>query len=368
MFAKFKEKYPDVDMQLTEIPNTEFKSKVTAAITGGTTPDLMFVMSEDAPAVLASGAFEPLPEGLVNKDDFFDAIWSSSVYDGVAYGVPWYNYANFTYFRSDLMAAADLEVPKTWDETVEVAKKLKESGVEYPVALAVAWDQYTGYQLGVLSAANGGGLMNEDNSEWTIDTPENLAALEWWASLVDEGLASADGPAFLDTVAWSTNGTNAILWDSGPWFFSWFRDANGEGWTDEHMTIAENPTSPTGGTASTTGGGVWLVPSDAKNADGGWRFAQWMAEKEQQVEWYKIFSNMPALKAAWDDPVFAENPVSEAVKKSLETGYPRPPVATWPEVGDMLGKQMERVVREGVSPAEALAEAQKQAESIGTGR
>lgn len=368
MFEKFKSKYPDVDMALTEIPNTEFKSKVTAAITGGTTPDLMFVMSEDAPAILATGGFQPVPEGLVNQDDFFEAIWQSAVSDGVSYGVPWYNYANFTYYRSDLMAENGLEIPTTWDETVEVAQALKDAGVEYPVALAVAWDQYTGYQLGVLSAANGGSLMNADHTEWTIDTPENLEALEFWAGLINSGLSSADGPAFLDTVAWSTNGTNAILYDSGPWFFSWFRDANGEDWMKEHMEIAENPVSPAGTTASTTGGGVWLVPTDAKNADGGWKFAQWMSEKDQQIEWYKIFSNMPALKAAWEDPILADDPVTAAVAKSLENGYPRPPVSTWPEVGDMLGKQMERVVRDGVSPADALAEAQAQAEAIGTGR
>jgi multiple sugar transport system substrate-binding protein len=43
----------------------------------------------------------------------------------------------------------------------------------------------------------------------------------------------------------------------------------------------------------------------------------------------------------------------------------QPNVPTWSQVGEIIGKQMERVVRGGVSPKDALDTAQHQAEAIG---
>ena len=367
MFEKFKADNPDVDINMTQIPEAEFASKMTAAITAGTVPDLIYSFTETQSSLIATGGFDPVPDGLVDKDDFFEVIWDNSVYDDVAYGVPWYAYSDMVIYRTDLAEAAGAEAPKDWDGLRTFGEKLKDSGVEYPLALYAAYDSYTARQLLTFAAQNGGSFISDDLSEWTINSPENVEALEYWSGLIKDGLASPDGPAFLDTVSWSTTGKNAAIIDGGPWFVGWFDDANGEGWADEHLSLSTMPVGPDGDAATTVGGGSWFVPTDSENKDAAWKFARFMSEPESQVEWFKIFKNMPAVKSAWEDPALTDNRLLATVEAGLETGITLPKVSTWSQVGTVIGEQMEKVVRGGLSAQDALDAAQQQAESIGTG-
>ncbi|MCK2037441.1 extracellular solute-binding protein [Microbacterium sp. SSW1-49] len=367
MFEKFKADNPDVEINMTQIPEAEFASKMTAAITAGTVPDLIYSFTETQSSLIATGGFDPVPDGLVDKDDFFEVIWDNSVYDDVAYGVPWYAYSDMVIYRTDLAEAAGAEAPKDWDGLRTFGEKLKESGVEYPLALYAAYDSYTARQLLTFAAQNGGSFISDDLSEWTINSPENVEALEYWSGLIKDGLASPDGPAFLDTVSWSTTGKNAAIIDGGPWFVGWFDDANGEGWADEHLSLSTMPVGPEGDAATTVGGGSWFVPTDSENKDAAWKFARFMSEPASQVEWFQIFKNMPAVKSAWEDPALADDRLLATVEAGLETGITLPKVSTWSQVGTVIGEQMEKVVRGGLSAQDALDAAQQQAESIGMG-
>ena len=368
MIAEFKKANPDVDIKLTKVPSDQFASKMTAAITAGTVPDLLFAYTEDQPALLNTGGFDPVPDGLAKKDDFFPAIWNNSIVKDVQYGVPWYTYANMLIYRSDLAEKAGVTAaPKTWDEQKAFGEKLKAAGSEFPFALAVNYDKYSAGQLQVMAVQNGGAFLNADHTKWTLNDPKNVEALDYWAGLIKSGLSSPDGPQFLDTVPWSSQGKNAAIVDGGPWFKAWFNDANGADWAKDHLAFAQNPTGPDGGKGATTGGGSWLVPKDAKNKDASWKFVRWMSASAQQVKWYQIFGNMPALKAAWDDSAMKGDPMLETVRSALDNGVAQPNVPTWSQVGDVIGKQMERVVRGGVSAKDALDAAQQQAESIGLG-
>lgn len=367
MFEKFQVDNPDVDISMTEVPAEEFASKLTAAITAGTVPDLIYAFTETQSSLISTGGFDGVPDGLVDPDEFFEVIWDYSVYDDVAYGVPWYAYADMVIYRTDLAEAAGAETPTDWDGLRTFAEDLKASGVEYPIALYPAYDDYTARQLLAFAAQNGGGFIADDLSEWTINSPENVEALEYWSSFMADGLASPDGPQFLDTVSWTTTGKNAAIVDGGPWFVGWFDDANGEGWADEHLTLAPMPVGPDGDAATTVGGGSWMVPTDSENKDAAWKFARWMSEPEQQVQWYEIFKNMPAVKSAWQDPALAGDALLQTVEAGLKTGITLPKVSTWTQVGAVVGEQMEQVVRGGVSAQDALDAAQKQAESIGLG-
>ncbi|QTV79938.1 extracellular solute-binding protein [Microbacterium sp. NIBRBAC000506063] len=366
MFEKFKADNPDVEMRMTEVPAEEFQSKMTAAITAGTVPDLIYAFTESQSALIATGGFDPVPDGLVNETDFFESIWDNSVYDGVAYGVPWYAYATMTMYRTDLAEAAGATAPTDWASLRAFGEDLKASGVEFPLALYVAYDAYTARQFQSFAIQNGGALISDDLSEWTINSPENVEALEYWSGLIKDGLASPDGPAFLDTVPWTSTGKNAAVVDAGPWFAAWFDDANGTGWVDENLTFLEGAAGPGGQKATTVGGGSWFVPTDSSNKDAAWKFARFMSEPENQVEWYRIFKNMPAVSAAWDDPAL-EGRLLDTVRLGLESGVNLPKVSTWTQVGTVIGEQMERVVRGGISAQEALDAAQQQAESIGMG-
>lgn len=366
LWKQFEADNPNVKINLTQIPSSDFASKMTAAIAAGTVPDAVFITTEEQPGMLATGGFAPVPKDLVSQSDFFDAAWKTSVVNGTAYGVPWYTYAQTLQYRKDIADKAGLKAPTDWNSLKSFAQNLKAAGVKNPVALQVGYDIYTAQELNVFAHQNGSDLLSSDGKKWTINTPANVQALDFWASLIKDGLASADGPAFLDQVPYFTNGTNAAELN-GPWFPGWLNDANGAGWSGTHLAMAVPPAGPTGNISTTVGGGSLFVFKNAKNADAAWKLIRNMAQPSTQVDWYKIFGNLPANSKAWDDPSIAGAPNLDIIRKSIEAGTSVPNASTWGQVGKVVAGQMEQVARGKITAQAALQAAQSQADSIGTG-
>ena len=367
MFEEFQKANPDVKINMTQIPEDDFVSKMTAAISADTVPDLVYLFTEFQPTLLATGGFSPVPDGLVDEDEFFDTAWETSVVDDVQYGVPWYTYARPFQYRADLAEAAGATPPTDWKSLTDFLQKLQDSGVKHPLSTTVApFNAYTAMEFDLYAHQNGGGLIADDLSEWTINSPENVEALEFFGSLYEKGYTSPDEPAALDKVAYMTEGKIAGVY-VGPWFRGWLSDANGQDWLDSNMGVAEPIAGPDGTKAAMIGGGNWAVPTGAKNPTAAWKFVQFMSETEQQVKWYEIFGNLPAVESAWDEPAIADSEILAPIRDSLSVGVTIPRVSTWSEVGLILSQQIERVARGTATAQEALDAAQAEAESIGVG-
>lgn len=365
MFDGFVEENPDVEFSFTEVPEEEFLTKMTAAIAAGSVPDLIFGYSQTDASLIATEGFASVPEGLVDEDAFFESMWELSSVDDVAYGVPWYANANGSYYRSDLAEAAGAEIPETWDELVAFGEALKSQGAQVPIAISIDWGAYTAGLLNVWSHQNGGGFLSEDQTEWTINDPANVEAFEFLGTLMEEGLSSPDAPNYLDLIPSVSEGRTTGIYDIGTFLRGFLAEANGPEWFDEHMVFVPNPV-PEGGTAGAGfSGGTWFVPADAKNSTAAWKFVQYMSEPETQVEWFTTFGSLPAVKEAWDDPVFSDDEFLAVAKEGIENGIPTPNVATWPEVGAIIGAAAEKVARGTATAQDALDEAQKRAESVG---
>lgn len=365
LVAQFEDENPDVTVNVTAIPEGEFDTKLSAAIAAGNVPDVVYLVSQTQATMLATGAFAPVPNGLVDSSSFFSSMWDAAQYDGVAHAVPWYTYAQALYYRKDLAEAAGVEAPKTWADYATFSEAVQSEGATFGVGLSAEWNNYTAQQYNDFVRQAGGSLISDDLAEWTIDTPENLAALEEFTGLITDGYASPDGPTFLDTVSWFTTGEIAS-YINGPWFPGWLEDANGEGWIDEHLGLTLLPAGPAG-TTSALGGGSLAVLEDAANAEAAWKLVRWMAEPETQVTWYGMFGNLPAVQAAWDDPAIADDPWLEVIKEAIPLAGSVPGVPGWSEVASMLGQEMELAARGQATPAEVLASAQTKADAIGTG-
>ena len=363
--ADFQSANPDVKLEITQIPSEQFDSKLLTAIAAGTVPDLVRLYSQSQASIMATGALAPVPEGLVNPDDFFPGAQAVNVKAGVAYGVPMDAYATMFQYRKDLAEKAGLSAPKTWDEMKVFAKAMQDQGVTWGVALDVGYDIYNGQGLNEYIHQNGGSLINADGTAWTINTPENVAALEYWGSFFSEGLASPDGPQFLDTVPWFTSGEIASK-DIGPWFEQWLVDANGKEWVDTSLATAPMPAGPAG-SVSALGSGSLAVLQDAKNPDAAWKLIKYFSQPATQVAWYQYFGSLPALKAAWDDPAVSANPLLDAQREALLTAVDVPQVSTWNQVGTYLGQQTELVARGEATAQQVLDDVQAFAESAGMG-
>jgi multiple sugar transport system substrate-binding protein len=363
--ADFEANNPGVKVEVTQIPSDQFDAKLLTAIAAGTVPDIVRLYSQSQASLMATGAFAPVPEGVANPDDFFANAYSTNVKGGVAYGIPVDVYATMFQYRRDLAEKAGLGAPKTWDELKVFAKAMQAQGSKWGIGLDVGYDIYNAQGLNEYIHQNGGSFISDDGTKWTINSAENVKALEFWGSLFAEGLASPDGPKFLDTVPWFTSGEIASK-DIGPWFEQFAVDANGREWVDANLATAEMPAGPVG-TASALGSGSIAVLKDGKNQVAAWKLARHLTQPATQIAWYKLFGSLPSVKSAWDDPAIAGNKLLDAERKALETAVDIPQVPTWSQVGTYIGQQMERVARGQATAQQVLDDAQNFAVSVGTG-
>ena len=363
--ADFEKANPELDVQITQVPSDQFDSKMLTAIAAGTVPDLVRLYSQSQASLMATGAFAPVPDGLVNPDDFFPGAYGTNVKAGVAYGVPMDAYATTFQYRKDLAEKAGLSAPKTWDELKTFAKTLQAQGSKWGIGMDVGYDIYNAQGLNEYVHQNGGSFVNADQTQWTINSDANVAALEFWGSFFTEGLTTPDGPKFLDTVPWFTSGDIASK-DIGPWMEQFLVDANGREWVDTHLASAVMPAG-SAGSFSALGSGSLAVLKDGKNQTAAWKLVRYMAKPETQLAWYKVFGSLPATKAAWDDPAIAGNALLNAEREALQTAVDIPQVPTWNQVGTYLGQQMERVARGQATAKQVLDDAQAFAESVGMG-
>ncbi len=365
LLADFQRANPDLKIEVTSIPSDQFDSKLMTAIAAGTVPDLVRLYSQSITGMLATGGFAPVPEGLVKREDFFPSAFDIGVQDGVTLAVPFDAYATTFQYRKDLAEKAGLAAPKTWEEAKAFGKALQAQGAKWAFGMDVGYDLYNGQGLNEYIHQAGGSLLNADKTAWTINSDANVMALDYWGSIFKEGLASPDGPKFLDTVPWFTSGDIAAR-DTGPWFEGWLKDANGADWVKANLASALMPAGPAG-SFSALGSGNLAVLKDAKNPTAAWKLLRYLTKPETQLAWYGMFGALPSVQSAWSDPAIAGNPLLDAQREALQTAVPNPPVATWGQVGTYLGQQMERVARGQASAKEVLDDVQSFAESIGTG-
>lgn len=106
--------------------------KFFAAHAAGNAPDIIWCIMDEMGAALDLGALEPL-ENLFLKDwteeeiaDIDDTFFNFGVRDGKHYQITHSRNYMALYYRADLFKQKGLEVPKTWDEFVEVCKALTE--------------------------------------------------------------------------------------------------------------------------------------------------------------------------------------------------------------------------------------------------
>ncbi len=362
--APFEAENPDVTITVTPVPWDSAQNKYQTAVAGGTTPDIGMLGSDWMPTF--ANSLQATPEAIDTSGMFPFAVQGTE-FDGVNYGVPWYVETRLIFFRSDLMEAAGFEeFPTDWDGLKELAKAYQAGGAEYAIALPTGgWNGFLNTLPFVWS--NGAELMNDDQTEWTLDTPEIAGAVEYLDSFFQEGLADANPDTESGSVASRFVDGSVPMFLSGPWDVPGLISAGGADFADK-FSVARIPASPTGESTSFAAGSNLAVFTKAKNPDAAWKVIQWLTQPEVQVEWFTTVNGLPSQEAAWEDVALTSDEKVSVFGAQLQSVKTAPALTTWPQVSAAGDTQLEQVIKGGKDVAAALAELQSTAESLGTGR
>jgi multiple sugar transport system substrate-binding protein len=278
-------------------PQAEYDVALQAALTSGDPPDVFYVDSLRLPDLADAGALAPVPEGAVsNPDDIFPSLREAFTYDGTWYCPPKDFSTLGLIYDPDVLEAAGVAVPTTWEELAAAAEALT-TGDAAAIAAGTA---QAGLSMGVEYARwgafmfqNGAAITNEDNTAMTLDTPEAREALEFVAGLYQDGFAVK--PAAVDA-GWAGEafgqGKAAMVIEG-----NWLPPAMTADFPDRNVAVAELPSGPVGpGTFAFTV--CYGVAADAANPDASWALVEALTNEEGALAWTEAFTVMPARESA----------------------------------------------------------------------
>lgn len=202
--------FPDLDVKVN---SGAFEQQAfLTAVASGEPPDVVYIPRAELGTYAARGALTPLEDCLSEHDVdmgmYRDSAMSQVTYDGTVYGVPEFSsirmmLTNTDALRSAGMSADDVDA-SDWDQLATLSQQLmKESGSDLT---RIGFDPKLPEYLPLWSAANGGQLLSDDGLEATLNSPENVEALEFTSSLVEQQGGWGQFKAFRDT--WDFFGDN----------------------------------------------------------------------------------------------------------------------------------------------------------------
>lgn len=178
-FNKSQDKY-EIDAQLQ--PWSTIGETMVTKVTSGDGPDFVTTGADNGQGWSIDGTFQCVTDFYDDKDSGTDE-YIENVVDQITFnidgseekcGVPMGYAPTAVWYNTDMWKAAgltDADYPQTWDELLEVAKKLtKSDGSQYGIALPdLGWAPFL--------KGNGSGIYTTDGKV-SINTKENKAFLE----------------------------------------------------------------------------------------------------------------------------------------------------------------------------------------------
>lgn len=291
MEKKFLEEHPNITLNKVVKegdPGNEFYQ----AVASGTAPDLVNCSFTMMDSYITSGILEPLNQYTDEWDEwgnFTKEYVDMFTKDGKVYGVP--NQVApmlFGYNKALFEEAGIKEPPKTWDEAVEVAKKINDpdNQVAGYATLAAEWTEWF-FQYYVWQAGGDLTKENEDGTaELTFTDPAVIKAAEYYQKLKSEGVLQSDL-----TLKFSDLVTNFGLGKIGmmPFAGDWVSEAITKGIDPDDIRLCLPPAGPSGKQTTAIGGDCWVINAKADQAkkDAAWEYIKYYTGKDYRASYYE---------------------------------------------------------------------------------
>jgi len=271
--AKFKEKYPNIDVQIETIVG-DYMQKLQTELASNTAPDIFYLDSMPAPQLMSSGVLEPLDDYIkkynVDVNDFEPALLSAFQWEGKTYGLPKDFNTLALFYNKDMFKAAGInEPPKTWEELRNVAKKLTKDGVK---GLVLSSDLA---RFDAFINQNGGSVYKD--GKVTLNLPENAQALDFYVSLITKDKV-ADTPQNMGE-GWNGDAfaaKKAAMAIEGGWMIPFLKEKA----PDLNYGIAELPAGKQKSTMAFTV--AYVMNKNSKHKDEAFKLIEFLTGKEGQ--------------------------------------------------------------------------------------
>lgn len=323
----------------------------------------------------ASGWLDPLEERArrdnLDLNAFFPGIIERvDLYGGRLIALPVLIDGGVLYYRKDLLESRGLSPPETWNELARIAVDIQnEERTTNPGFHGFVWQgaQYEGLVCNFLEVAgsNNGGI-GFSNGKVVLDTPENRVAVLFMHDLPHRFRIS---PPSVYTEMKEEEARlefqrgNALF--ERNWPYAWLLHESRGSAVKGKTGIAILPDFPSGRSVSTLGGWHVGISGFSDEKEKAWKLVRYLVSYKIQKEIALEFGNTPGLMDLYDDPeILSVLPHFSKLKEVFQHALPRPTVPYYAQLSDSIQRRLNAALTGGISPAEALSLAERDARRI----
>jgi len=233
-------------------------TRISTAIITGEGVDVFQAGTTWNPQFAATGGISQIDiDEFGGADAFMAANLASTTYKGDYYGVPWFAETRALFINKDMFAAAGVEPPQTYQELIEVGRRLIAThgeGSAIAIAGTNVWDLI--HNWAIILWANGGDLVDTQARRAIFNGPAGVTAMEYYVDLVRLGLASRATAEYNQPQADAAfiNGNVAMAF-MGPWNIANIEVEN----PTLNFDVVEPPAGPTGRAAFSGGSNLVIL-------------------------------------------------------------------------------------------------------------
>lgn len=363
MIDAYTKENPHVTIKLQSYGYDDYFTQLTAKVSGGKAPDVFELNYENFVSYSKKGALMEI-DSIINSQGIDTKVYNEMALkafsaDGKQYGVP-NSFSNVVLiYNKDLFDQAGIDYPTddwTWDDAMTAAEKIRALGNDiYGYYHPISFHEF--YKT---VKQSGGSMFNEDYTEFTMDSPENIETLQYLVDMQRKTNVMPTAEQMGGMGDWDLFKSGRLgMIITGIWAFPDFT-AN----TDFAWDIAVEPGNKAKATHFFSNG--YVISKDSKVAEEATKFITFISSNKA--------STQIRLDAGWElPPVIDEDIVSqyikltppdnrEAVFKSLDYLVTPPVITQFAELQDIVGRHLNDAAAGIVSPEEALKALQAECE------
>lgn len=355
MYEAFHEEYPNITVNIETIGYDDYFTQMQTRVAGGTAPDCYELNIENFAAYANKGVLAELT-GIDTSGYNATALNAFSV-NGKQYGVPG-NFSNVVLiYNKDLFDQAGVSYPTddwTWDDAMEACEKISALGDDiYGIYQPITFNEFF-----KVAAQYGGGVLNADKTEFTINSEENLKAATMMISKVTDTNVQPTEAQMGGMGDWDLFESGRLgMIPTGIWAFNTFADA-----CDFNWDICVEPGGTQKATHFFSNALVVNADSDKKEAAATW--INWLASSDTSAQM--------RIDAGWDLPAISNEEVlsgylkltppenRQAVFDSLNYLTVAPIIEDYSLMSDIITGKLSLAAGGEITVQEALDQAQEE--------
>ncbi len=366
MAVKFKEKYPNITVEVQAIPFADYQQKLSIMIASKTAPDVAWVVERSVPQLIESNQLADITSLKTDSAYNFADIYPSTLplfkKGEQVFGIPFSTPPMILFYNKNLFKEKSLKTPTelykegnwTYDEFLKAAKTITDpsKGV-YGVKLLRDWKNWIDPLLPIVWSY-GADVFNKDTTQFALNSAEGLKAVQLYSDMLfKEQVHPKPG----DQITFETG-------KLGMYTDRYSNVAKARLVKDFEWDIAPMPKGPAGAATSLGLAGYAVIqgtkhPLEAlewlkfiSNKDGMSITSQYFVPPRESVLKSDIF-----LKAA---PQPSPESIQMAVLDQMTNARYNPGHRNWAKVDAAVLGQMDRLYTQSISVKDALSTMEKE--------